>query len=42
MRGRARMFFEKNRLYIIWVEVTPKITPAEIERYFSSLRIGPD
>jgi hypothetical protein len=40
LRGKARMFFEKNRLYIIWAEVTDAVTPGELDRYFSSLRIG--
>ena len=40
LRGTARMFFEQNRLYIVWAEVTPDVTPAELERYFGSLRIA--
>lgn len=40
LRGRARMFFVKNRLYIVWAEVTSAITPDELESYFSSLRLG--
>lgn len=41
LRGRARMFFEKNRLYIIWAEVTETVTPKDLDRYFASLRVGP-
>ncbi len=42
LRGRARMFFVKNRLYIIWAEVTPAISGEEVDRYFASLRLGAD
>jgi hypothetical protein len=40
LRGTARMFFEKNRLYIVWAEVTSAVSTEDLERYFGSLRIG--
>lgn len=39
LRGRARMFFEGKRLYIVWAEVTERISPADINRYFGSFEL---
>jgi len=41
LRGEARLFFEKNRLYIVWAEVSEAVPPTDVERYFDSVRIGP-
>lgn len=40
--GQARMFFVKNRLYIVWAEVTTDIGPDELDHYFGSFRIATD
>lgn len=40
LRGEAHLFFVKNRLYIVWAEVSDVIPPSEVESYFGSFRIG--
>ena len=39
LRGRAMMFFEGKRLYIVYAEVTQAVSPAQIDHYFGSLRL---
>jgi len=40
LRGTARMFFDQNRLYIVWTEVTERVPKHELDRYFGSLQLA--
>lgn len=40
-RGTAWMFFEDNRLYIFYAEVTDAVSEEEVGRFFASIRVHP-